>query len=119
MPDQPTASPLTPEIVNAIVRDPDDPRYPVQVGVFCDRCGTTVKRDYLVSDDTDRQERFEVARGYLREHEGWSCTEAGDFCPECASGDASHEGPGPMGELTRHKGARAACSYPDCAESAR
>lgn len=30
--------------------------------------------------------------------------------------DASHEGPGPMGELTRHKGARAACSYPDCAD---
>lgn len=35
-----------------------------------------------------------------------------------AAGDETsdtHEGPGPMGELTQHKGPRDRCSYPDCA----
>lgn len=34
------------EIVNAIIRDPDSPCYPSQIGVYCDDCGTTVKADY-------------------------------------------------------------------------
>lgn len=89
MTDQPTTSPLTPDIVNAIVRDMDDPRYPAQIGVFCDRCGTTVEHDYLVSDDMDQQERFEVARAHLREHEDWSCTADGDFCPACKGGEGA------------------------------
>jgi hypothetical protein len=55
MTDQP--APLTPEIVSAILRDPESPYYPTQITVFCDHCDT----------------------------EGWEHTTDGDdFCPEHA-----------------------------------
>jgi len=57
--------------------------YPAAIGVCCDRCGTTVHRDFLVSDDMDQDARFAVARKHLASYEGWSCTEVGDFCPAC------------------------------------
>jgi hypothetical protein len=88
--DQPTAqpnepgtapAPLPPEVVSAILRDPDSPLYPSRIGVFCDSCFTAESNDYMVSDDMDRDERLEVARAHMRTR-GWQCDATGDFCPE-------------------------------------
>jgi hypothetical protein len=73
---------VPPEIVNAIIRDPDSPLHPSQIGVYCDDCGTTVKADYLVSTNMTKAERLEVARKHLRA-QGWRCDEFGDVCPSC------------------------------------
>jgi hypothetical protein len=59
---------------------PDE--FPSQIGVFCDGCGTTVKRDYVVSEAMSKTERLEVARVSLR-GDGWQCDESGDWCPAC------------------------------------
>jgi hypothetical protein len=58
--------------------------FPSQIGVFCDGCGTTVERDYVVSETMTQPERFEVARASLR-HEGWQCDSSGDWCPACGA----------------------------------
>jgi hypothetical protein len=80
--EQPVSGAVPPEVVNAIIRDPDSPLYPSQIGVYCDDCGTTVKADYLVSTDMTKAERLEVARKHLRA-QGWRCDEFGDVCPTC------------------------------------
>jgi hypothetical protein len=78
-------TPLTPDTVNAIVRNPDDPRYPSQITVFCDHCGAENTGDYMVSTDMDREQRLAVARQHLVTNEGWEHTADGDdFCPEHA-----------------------------------
>jgi hypothetical protein len=65
------------------VASPEPPDlYPALIGVFCDRCGTRVERDYLVSDDDGPKARFEFARADLR-REGWTCDATGDVCPNC------------------------------------
>jgi len=79
----PAIGTVPPEIVNAIVRDPNDPRYPSQIGVYCDECGTTITADYLVSTEQTKAERLEVARAHLRQ-DGWICDERGDYCPACS-----------------------------------
>lgn len=84
-------STVPPEIVSAILRDPDSPLYPSQIGVFCDDCGTEVVRDYLVSTEQTKVERLEVARASLR-GEGWQCDEEGDFCPACTADGSVAEG---------------------------
>ena len=56
--------------------------FPLQIAVFCDRCGTEVRHDYLVHDLMTREQRLAVAREHLARNEGWSCTAAGDFCPD-------------------------------------
>jgi hypothetical protein len=61
----------------------DTSPYPAQIGIFCDDCHTEHLADYLVAADSTREQRFEVAREHLRGL-GWSCTEAGDLCPDCA-----------------------------------
>jgi len=87
MPDQPNT--LTPDEVNAIVRDMDDPRYPTQITVFCDHCGAQSTGDYMVHEDMTKTERLAVARKHLVEHGGWEHTDDGDdFCPEHAGSDA-------------------------------
>jgi hypothetical protein len=58
--------------------------FPSQIGVFCDGCGTTVKRDYVVSEAMSKPERLEVARASLR-RERWRCDESGDWCPACGT----------------------------------
>jgi hypothetical protein len=78
---------LPPEVVNAIVRDPDSPYYPTQIGIFCDTCHTVASNEFMVSDDMDRPERAEVARAHMRTL-GWRCDESGDFCPEHAGSAA-------------------------------
>lgn len=79
-PDEP--APLTPDVVNAIVRDMDDPRYPSQITVFCDHCGIEDTGDYMVHDGMTRSERLTVARAHLVESKGWEHTDDGDdFCP--------------------------------------
>jgi hypothetical protein len=60
----------------------DTSPYPAQIGIFCDDCHTEHLADYLVAADSTREQRFEVAREHLR-GQGWSCTEAGDLCPNC------------------------------------
>lgn len=70
--------------VNAIVRDPNDPRYPSCVSVFCDECGITVCADYLVHEDDDQATRFGYARAHLRTL-GWVCDKTGDYCPDCVA----------------------------------
>ncbi|MYZ37499.1 MULTISPECIES: hypothetical protein [unclassified Streptomyces] len=85
MSDQPTG--LTPEIVNAIIRDPSSPLYPSQITVFCDHCGTEKTADYMVSEDMTRAQRLGVARKHLVNNEGWEhdADTGDDFCPEHAS----------------------------------
>jgi hypothetical protein len=81
MSNQPT-TPLTPDIVNAIVLDPDSPLYPDQITVFCDHCGTENTGDYMVSTEMTSRERLAVARQHLVQNEGWEHTGDGDdFCP--------------------------------------
>jgi hypothetical protein len=91
-PDEQTAAvpvSLTPEIVSAILRDPDSPCYPTQITVFCDHCGTENTGDYMVRDDMTSTERLAVARKHLVDNVGWEHTADGDdFCPTHAgSGD--------------------------------
>jgi len=84
--DQTTPQPLTPEIVTAIVRDMDDPRYPTRITVYCDHCGVQNTGEYLVREDMTSRERLAVARRYLVETEGWEHTADGDdFCPAHAA----------------------------------
>lgn len=78
------ATPLAPEIVSAILRDPDSPLYPSRIAVFCDECGFTESGEYMVSEEQTKAERLEVARAHLRKR-GWQCDEDGDFCREHAS----------------------------------
>jgi hypothetical protein len=88
MTDLPTPAPLTPEIVNAIVRNMDDPRYPSRITVFCDHCGVERTGEYMVSTEMTSRERLAVARQHLVANEGWEHTDDGDdFCPEHAGSD--------------------------------
>jgi hypothetical protein len=80
MTDQPNT--LTPDEVNAIVRDMDDPRYPTRITVFCDHCGVENTGEYMVSAEMSPGERLDVARTHLVQNEGWEYTDDGDdFCP--------------------------------------
>jgi hypothetical protein len=84
-------TPLSPDAVNAIVRDMDDPRYPTQVGIFCDTCHRVESAQFMVTDDMDRPERAELARAEVRTR-GWRCDDEGDFCPEHADQAAVETG---------------------------
>lgn len=57
--------------------------YPCGIGVYCDECGIEVRGDYLVTDDMTSEQRLACARTDLSTRLGWSCTDAGDFCPAC------------------------------------
>jgi hypothetical protein len=84
--------PLTPEVVSAILRNPDDPRYPSQITVFCDHCGTKATNEYMVDEQMTRDERLGVARAHLVANKGWESTpDGGDFCPEHAGGDTAEQ----------------------------
>lgn len=87
MTDQPNT--LTPDMVNAIVRDMDDPRYPSRITVYCDHCGTEFTGEFMVSEEMTSTERLAVARKYLVENKGWEHTADGDdFCPTHAGSAA-------------------------------
>ncbi|MBE4790269.1 hypothetical protein [Streptomyces caniscabiei] len=80
-----------PDVVLAILRSDDtgpDAPYPCQIGVYCDDCATTVKRDIIVNDRMTKPERLEAARAHLRA-DGWTCDETGDFCPACQPKETS------------------------------
>lgn len=69
--------------------EPEDDRstgqkYPCALGVFCDECRLAFEGDFIVSDDMDKPARLEVVRAHVRDTQGWTCTEAGDWCPKCA-----------------------------------
>ncbi|MFF7949092.1 hypothetical protein [Streptomyces griseorubiginosus] len=88
-------TPLSPDEVNAIVRDMDDPRYPTQITVFCDRldCGAEFTGDYMVHEDMTSEERLAVARQHLVQNKGWQHTADGDdFCPTHADQAAAETG---------------------------
>jgi hypothetical protein len=86
MSDHTTPTPLTPDMVNAIVRDMDDPRYPTQITVFCDHCGVEDTGEYMVHEGMTSRERLAVARDHLVKNKGWEHTEDGDdFCPTHAA----------------------------------
>ena len=103
----PMATPGTadPDTVLAILRSDDDgpdALYPCQIGVFCDGCGTIVKRDILVNDALGKAERLEAARSHLR-GDGWQCDADGDWCPSCLADDEDEEETAPCGPLAaRH-----------------
>lgn len=81
-------SPLTPDEVNAIVRDMDDPRYPTRITVFCDRfaCGAEFTGEFMVREGMTSDERLGVARKYVVDNEGWEHTgEGDDLCPAHAA----------------------------------
>jgi hypothetical protein len=63
---------------------PTGQKYPCALGVFCDTCGTTLRGDFIVTDTMTKPERLEVVREHVRGL-GWSCTEAGDYCPTCTT----------------------------------
>lgn len=87
MNDQPNT--LTPDVVNAIVRDMDDPRYPSRITVFCDHCGTEFTGEFMVREGMTSTERLAVARKYLVNNKGWEHNEYGDdFCPAHAGSAA-------------------------------
>ncbi|MFF8679534.1 hypothetical protein ACF07F_16645 [Streptomyces sp. NPDC015237] len=91
MADHTTPQPLNPDVVNAIVRDMDDPRYPTRITVYCDRydCGVENTGEYLVREGMTSGERLAVARKHLAENVGWEHTEDGDdFCPTHATSAA-------------------------------
>jgi len=67
---------------------PTGQKYPAALGVFCDNCRTCFQGDFIVTDDMDQEQRFEVVRAHVRENEGWSCTTVGDFCPACKTEEA-------------------------------
>ncbi|MFM9629420.1 hypothetical protein ACKI10_17555 [Streptomyces galilaeus] len=76
-----TTQPFSPDVVNAIVRDMDDPRYPSRITVFCDHCGVENTGEYMVSTEMTSTERLAVARQHLVQNEGWEHTTDGDdFC---------------------------------------
>jgi hypothetical protein len=64
--------------------DDDTAPYPSQITITCDGCPGWCTADYLVPAASTKTERFEIARGHMRNHLGWFCTENGDYCPECA-----------------------------------
>lgn len=80
---------MTPDQIAAAIRDPNSGLMPVQVGVFCDGCGTTEEHDYLVREDSTKADRFDVARDYLRGEKGWTCNEGGDYCPKCKASEVA------------------------------
>jgi hypothetical protein len=90
----PDATPksLTPEVVSAILRDPDSPYYPTQITVFCDHCGVRNTGDYMVREDMSSEQRLAVARKHLVDNEGWEHTGDGDdFCPDHAGSTAEEQ----------------------------
>lgn len=54
---------------------------PALITIFCDRCGTTDTRDYLVASADSPEQRFGYARALLNRI-GWRC-DGGDTCPAC------------------------------------
>jgi len=83
MTEQPTYGPITPANMPRLADLNDDTTpYPCQITVFCDECGDEVTADYLVPADSASAGRLEIAREHLRSI-GWSCNEAGDYCPNC------------------------------------
>lgn len=81
--------PIHPDLVNAIVRNPDDPRHPSRITVFCDQCGTENSGEYMVSAEMTSTERLAVARQHLVTNAGWEHTADGDdYCPEHAGSPA-------------------------------
>lgn len=67
----------------------DEEKYPASIGIYCDRCGTSAERDYVVSDRMNRQQRFAAARRHLNANEGWQCDGTGDLCPKCVASAAA------------------------------
>ena len=78
-----TPGAMPPDMVNAIVRDMDDPRYPSKITVFCDHCGTEHTGEYMVSSEMTSMQRLAVARQHLVKHKGWQhdADTGDDFCP--------------------------------------
>ncbi|WP_441251166.1 hypothetical protein [Kitasatospora sp. McL0602] len=70
----------------------------------CDRCPATFRGDFVVSDLIAPPVRLDLARAYVRTI-GWSCTDAGDFCPACT-------GPAPAPAELPHLGALMAAHSP-------
>lgn len=64
---------------------PTGEKYPCGICVFCDECGTEARGDYIVTDEMTSVQRLTVARADLSARLGWSCSEAGDFCPACTA----------------------------------
>lgn len=81
---------LPDEVVNAIVRDPNDPRYPAAITVYCDRCHVERQSSYIVHDKLARAERLAIARAHMRTL-GWVCDTTGDHCPDCHPADTGKE----------------------------
>ncbi|MFM9681131.1 hypothetical protein [Streptomyces brasiliscabiei] len=96
MTDQTAPQPLTPEVVSAILRDPDCPLYPSRICVFCDECGDEFTGEFMVSEEQTKTERLEVARAHMRA-QGWQCDRSGDYCPEHKAENDACRGVGEYG----------------------
>lgn len=58
--------------------------FPCRIALFCDRCGHTAMREYLVDAGMTKAQRLQVARDHLTASEGWSCGPDEDVCSRCA-----------------------------------
>lgn len=62
---------------------------PPEIVIFCDRCGLSCRADYLVTEEMTPEERYAVARAYLRA-QGWSHSgdpdRYTDLCRSCTVG---------------------------------
>lgn len=76
---------VPPDVVSAILRDPDSPYFPCQMTVYCDTCGHKATGDYLVREDMTKPERLAVARQHLTQYKGWRTDDTGDYCPAHAA----------------------------------
>ena len=60
---------------------------PAQLTIYCDDCGRTDTRDYLVSSADSAETKFGYARALLNRI-GWRCDDGGDTCPRCLADEA-------------------------------
>lgn len=66
-----------PNVINAIVRDMDDPRYPALLGVSCDGddsdgdCGAVAEADFVVHEDDSKPTRLGYVLDYAARN-GWT-----------------------------------------------
>lgn len=82
--------------------DSNVPRYPAQITVYCDGCGSEETGDYVVSDADIAEVRFGYARKHLREKKEWQCDVNGDFCPACKTSPRYFK----VGDVVRNKNSR-------------
>lgn len=61
--------------------------YPSRITIYCDSCCIENTADYVVNDHMSQDERYQVARDYLKFEAGWRIDDSGDLCARCSGND--------------------------------